>query len=182
MYCFLECTFIILDKGIYIDTRDEVESMIGDTNLYFNDPENPNVAEAEIMVAEESARGKKMGWEAMLLMFHYGISDLQVTKYFVKITEDNEKSLNMFKKMGFEFVEKSEVFKQVTLVKEVDAGFKHWLEINLNFIKLPNCDIRVIAAIAAQKRAQLQAKKDKEKKEKQAKEKESDKKVLSPVV
>lgn len=45
--------------------------MIGDTNLFLSD-DHLHQAEAEIMIAEESARGKKRGWEAMLLMLRYG--------------------------------------------------------------------------------------------------------------
>lgn len=180
---FSECTFIVLDKNIYTETRDEIESMVGDTNLFFNDQDDPTVAEAEIMIAEESARRKKMGWEAMLLMLHYGITDLKIKKYVVKIGDDNEKSLSLFRKIGFEFESHSDVFLQVTMTKEVCPAFKHWLEMNLNFIKLKNCDIRIIAAIATQRRAQIQARKEKEKKEKLAKEKEAaEKKEEAPKV
>jgi len=47
--------------------------MIGDTNLFFFRSEDcVQLAEAEIMIAEESARRKRRGWEAMLLMLRYG--------------------------------------------------------------------------------------------------------------
>jgi len=47
--------------------------MIGDTNLFFFHSEDcVQLAEAEIMIAEESARRKRCGWEAMLLMLRYG--------------------------------------------------------------------------------------------------------------
>lgn len=46
--------------------------MIGDTNLYFNNLDEPQTAECEIMIAEKKARGQRMGWEAMILMLRYG--------------------------------------------------------------------------------------------------------------
>jgi len=47
--------------------------MIGDTNLFlFYSEDCVQLAEAEIMIAEESARRKRRGWEAMLLMLRYG--------------------------------------------------------------------------------------------------------------
>lgn len=45
--------------------------MIGDTNMFFLD-KSLSHAEVEIMIAETDARGKKRGWEAMLLMLRYG--------------------------------------------------------------------------------------------------------------
>lgn len=48
------------------------DAMVGDTNLYFNDPYNKSCAEIEIMIAEKSDRGKGYGREAVLLMLRYG--------------------------------------------------------------------------------------------------------------
>lgn len=50
-------------------------AMIGDTNLFFYHSDDcVRLAEAEIMIAENSARRKRRGWEAMLLMLRYGTS------------------------------------------------------------------------------------------------------------
>lgn len=46
--------------------------MIGDTNLFFNDLDQPGDAEVEIMIADVGYRGKKRGWEAIILMLLYG--------------------------------------------------------------------------------------------------------------
>lgn len=46
--------------------------MIGDTNLFFNDLQEPNIAEIEIMIANEAYRGKRRGWESVILMMNYG--------------------------------------------------------------------------------------------------------------
>lgn len=47
--------------------------MIGDTNLFFNELDQPNTAEIEIMIANINCREKKRGWEAIILMMLYGI-------------------------------------------------------------------------------------------------------------
>jgi hypothetical protein len=47
--------------------------MIGDTNLFFFQYEDcTQLAEAEITIEESSARRKRRGWEAVLLMLCYG--------------------------------------------------------------------------------------------------------------
>ena len=80
-----KCTFIILDKDILEKDKTDPESrrdereiraMVGDTNLFLQSPEedektSPIVAEAEIMIAEPGARGKRLGWEAMCLMLRW---------------------------------------------------------------------------------------------------------------
>lgn len=50
-----------------------LEAMIGDTNLFFNESDQPNTAEVEIMIANVTYRRKKRGWEAVILMLLYGI-------------------------------------------------------------------------------------------------------------
>ncbi|XP_066586790.1 N-acetyltransferase 9-like protein isoform X2 [Prorops nasuta] len=66
-----KCTFIILEKKLYESTKSETSSMIGDTNLFFNDINESTAAEAEIMIAESEIRGKNRGTESMILMLRY---------------------------------------------------------------------------------------------------------------
>ncbi|XP_033329392.2 N-acetyltransferase 9-like protein isoform X1 [Megalopta genalis] len=122
-----KCTFIILEKTIFSTTSDEIEAMIGDTNLFFNDPDHVNTAEAEIMIANVAYRNKKRGWEAMILMLLYGIDKLNVTRYRAKIKFDNEGSIKMFTKLQFREVEKSQVFQESTFEKAVNQEWRGWL-------------------------------------------------------
>lgn len=56
------------------------DAMIGDTNLFLNDPQEPQTAEVEIMIANIASRGKKRGWESVILMIQYG--NLSQYNYF----------------------------------------------------------------------------------------------------
>ncbi|KAK4872656.1 hypothetical protein RN001_014685 [Aquatica leii] len=133
-----KCTFIVLDRHIFEKNHNEVEAMIGDTNLFFANEENRIVAEAEIMIAEEGSRGQRRGWQAMLLMLLYGIANLGVQQYVVKITCDNDVSINMFKKMGFEEVSRNRVFNEITLIKLIDSTWNYWLKNSVGEFKLIN--------------------------------------------
>lgn len=103
--------------------------MIGDTNIFLSDDEELT-GEAEIMIAEKGFQGKRLGWEAMILMLRYGAQFLKIKTFVVKIGESNEKSLKMFSKMGFEETSRSSVFKEVTLEKHVDDSWIQFLESN----------------------------------------------------
>ncbi|XP_011312705.1 N-acetyltransferase 9-like protein isoform X2 [Fopius arisanus] len=122
-----KCTFIILDADMYSRTNNEIESMIGDTNLYFNDADDGHAAECEIMIAEEKARGRKFGWEAMILMLRYGIEVLKVSKYSAKIKMNNEKSIRMFEKLKFTEVSRSEIFKEISFSRNIEKEWSEWL-------------------------------------------------------
>ncbi|XP_026764698.1 alpha/beta-tubulin-N-acetyltransferase 9 [Galleria mellonella] len=119
-----KCTFIILQKNT---ETNEIDSMIGDTNIFVTDKEN-YIGEIEIMIAEESARGKKLGWEAVILMLIYGIKYINLKMYEAKISLSNIISIQMFKKLGFSEKSKSEIFQEVTLQKEVTKEWIVWLE------------------------------------------------------
>ncbi|KAJ9578518.1 hypothetical protein L9F63_005247 [Diploptera punctata] len=123
-----KCTFIILERVLFDCTGNEIEAMIGDTNLFFHDSEDgKKLAEVEIMIAENSARRKRRGWEAMLLMLRYGCEELAIEIYQAKINMDNEKSISMFQKMGFDKIAENSIFKEVTLERHVDENWKTWL-------------------------------------------------------
>lgn len=100
--------------------------MIGDTNIFITDNEFA-AGEIEIMIAEESARGKKFGWEAVILMLLYGIEHINLKLIEAKIALTNNISIKMFKKLGFQEKSISEVFQEVTLEKKVNDEWIKWL-------------------------------------------------------
>ncbi|KAK6742683.1 hypothetical protein RB195_010128 [Necator americanus] len=107
-------TFIILSKVLVDSGVTEIDSMIGDVNLFLQQQEH--TAEVEIMVAEKEARGGGLGTEAVSLLISYALKELGVKQYFAKITDDNIASLHLFEdKLKFRRVAHSDVFKEYTL-------------------------------------------------------------------
>ncbi|XP_044156159.1 N-acetyltransferase 9 isoform X2 [Bufo gargarizans] len=49
-----KCTFIILDRERWDQGSPEDQCMVGDVNLFMVDPENPSLAEMEIMIADRT--------------------------------------------------------------------------------------------------------------------------------
>ncbi|KAG7675109.1 putative N-acetyltransferase 9-like protein [Nannochloris sp. 'desiccata'] len=96
--------------------------MAGDVNLYWNDHDDPNTAEIEIMVAEQRSRRKGIAREVLTLLMTYALSQLKVTTFRAKIGDDNIPSQSLFKSLGYEQVNRSEVFKEVTLELSGNSG------------------------------------------------------------
>jgi RimJ/RimL family protein N-acetyltransferase len=109
-----KCTFIIesLEDG----------TMVGDVNLFFNDPQDPRAAEIEVMIAEQDYRRRGFGREALSLMMSYGCQDLGVTRFVAKVALKNEPSLRLFESLGFLCIGTSQVFQEshleLIIVKE----------------------------------------------------------------
>ena len=118
-----------------------LDSLIGDTNLFLVQEDNSGdgetnetvIAEAEIMIAEERVRGKRFGWESMLLMLKYGQTNLKCTKFIVKIGFSNLKSINMFTNMQFYEVRRSAVFEEITFERPCSAEWTSWLDKQIDF-------------------------------------------------
>uniref|UniRef100_UPI0037E723A9 alpha/beta-tubulin-N-acetyltransferase 9 n=1 Tax=Semicossyphus pulcher TaxID=241346 RepID=UPI0037E723A9 len=120
-----KCTFIILDKQRWADSSvEEEQCMVGDVNIFLTDPTDPTLAELEIMIAEPSYRGRGIGKEVTRMMMSYGVTKLGVKKYQVKIGLDNQVSIAMFKKLGFQEESVCKVFKEVTLEMAVDESVR----------------------------------------------------------
>lgn len=115
----LKRTFIVLDKqsvtGEFVHGDPHTEAMIGDVNVYMNEPDDPLTVEIEIMIAELESRGKGLGKEAVSMMMGFVIESLGIHTFRAKIGDSNEPSLNMFRKMGFKEISRSEIFREVTL-------------------------------------------------------------------
>ena len=117
-------------KEAFAQSGDEVAAMIGDTNLF---KLGESEAEAEIMIAEENARGQRLGWESLLMMIRYGLEILKITTFQAKIKKENLVSLKMFQRIGFKEISRSEVFGEITVEKKVENGFRDWLYKNTNW-------------------------------------------------
>ncbi|EGC39685.1 hypothetical protein DICPUDRAFT_26513, partial [Dictyostelium purpureum] len=133
-------TFIILDKDLLKDrewqsNQDDIESMVGDVNIFFNEYEDEGTGELEIMIAENSSRRKGLAKEALNIIMQYAIEKLSSKKYIVKIGEENQASIQMFKSMGFVQVGEVNVFKEVNLVLEfTDNVLLNLKQLNENLI------------------------------------------------
>ncbi|CAF0935118.1 unnamed protein product [Rotaria sordida] len=132
-----KCTFIILSKEIFDRTHDETESMIGDVNLFLNDPDDIHCGEIEIMIAEVTGRHKGYGIETLYTFIRYAIEILNINRFIVKIGLKNLASITLFTtKFHFLTIQKSEVFQEITMERHVDNEF-----IELLHTKTPNYKI-----------------------------------------
>ncbi|XP_005998328.1 N-acetyltransferase 9 isoform X2 [Latimeria chalumnae] len=131
-----KCTFIVLDKQRWENSVfSEDDCMLGDVNLFLTNPEDLTVGEIEVMIAEPSCRGKGYGKEVTLMMMHYGVTRLGIKMFEAKIGLENKTSIFMFKKLHFEEVSASEVFREVTLQLIMDEHQRQWLLELMNYIE-----------------------------------------------
>uniref|UniRef100_A0A8W8HKJ9 N-acetyltransferase domain-containing protein n=1 Tax=Magallana gigas TaxID=29159 RepID=A0A8W8HKJ9_MAGGI len=100
--------------------NDDDNAMVGDVNLFFGE-ESEGAGEINMMIADDSARRKGFGTEALFLMIRYGCEHLKLQQVRAKIGFDNEASIKMFTKHGFKEESKSDIFKEVTLVLHLES-------------------------------------------------------------
>ncbi|KAM6896972.1 alpha/beta-tubulin-N-acetyltransferase 9 [Xenentodon cancila] len=131
-----KCTFIILDKQRWADPSVEVEQcMVGDVNIFLTDPTEPSLAELEVMIAEQSYRGRGIGKEVTRMMMCYGLNKLGIKRFQAKIGLDNQVSVSMFKKLHFKEVSVSDVFREVTLELSVNEAVRLKLQDDVAHVK-----------------------------------------------
>ncbi|GAA5798085.1 hypothetical protein HPULCUR_003485 [Helicostylum pulchrum] len=93
------------------------EIMVGDVNIFLNDPDNDKTfGEIEVMVAEPAFRRTGCGKEALKILMGYCIQVLGLKTFQAKISLNNEPSISLFKShFGFYQVSISQVFEEVVL-------------------------------------------------------------------
>lgn len=74
---------------------------LGLIDLYDFDPKNKRVG-VGIVIAEEKNRSKGYALEALELLCDYAFNQLDVYQVYATIAEDNTKSMELFKKVGFQ--------------------------------------------------------------------------------
>ncbi|OBZ84550.1 N-acetyltransferase 9 [Choanephora cucurbitarum] len=136
-------TFIIqslpLDSPLDLTTMSTTEIMqktimIGDVNIFFNDPDNDRTfGEIELMIAEPDYRKTGRGTEALKIMMTYGTIDyitihrhiltgtialetLDVKTFHAKVSLKNQPSIQLFQsKFKYYPISVSTVFEEMTL-------------------------------------------------------------------
>jgi diamine N-acetyltransferase len=84
------------------DEEDEPESRgIGCIDLFDFDPKNRK-AGVGILIADRADRGKGYATEALNLLVDYGFDVLDLHQIYSNVRVDNENSVALFKKVGFE--------------------------------------------------------------------------------
>lgn len=130
-----KCTFIIVEGRCYKECiqngADEEQwkgmsqqSMVGDVNVFFNDPDDdPNAVEIEVMVAEQAYRKRGIAKEAVSLMMGYCVQQLSVTRFRAQILMDNVDSIGLFRALNYKETKTIPVFHEVVyeLSREIDA-------------------------------------------------------------
>ncbi|KAI9259921.1 GNAT domain-containing protein [Sporodiniella umbellata] len=107
----------VLLKDIPEEEIKEKTLMIGDVNIFFNDPDDdPTFGEIEVMIAEAEYRKTGRAKEALKLMMGYAMGELGVKTFQAKISLKNTPSIQLFQsKLCFYSVSVSEVFQEITL-------------------------------------------------------------------
>lgn len=77
------------------------EAVIGFIDLFDFDPKHKRVG-LGIVIASQENRGKGFAAEAIQLTCKYAFTHLDVHQIFANITSDNNKSIHLFEKVGFQ--------------------------------------------------------------------------------
>uniref|UniRef100_A0A7S2WUW8 N-acetyltransferase domain-containing protein n=1 Tax=Rhizochromulina marina TaxID=1034831 RepID=A0A7S2WUW8_9STRA len=116
-------TFLVMDPDAPGAVDGAVEGMVGDVNLFLNDPDDRSVAEVEVMIAEQACRRKGMAAEAVRLILWYGASEIGIRRFYCKIGEDNTASRALFAKLGFDQCGYAACFREVELEWHVGTDY-----------------------------------------------------------
>ena len=146
----------VIDEPEFI--TENIHAMIGDVNLFLCDPcdeasddENNNStnncntkatkrkdAELDIMIAIQEYRNKGVGSDVVQLIIHYAIKTLNISRFFVKIKDNNSTSLKLFQeKFHFTMVGYTKCFKEYELeyiVNNDEIEINNKMDILLNAI------------------------------------------------
>ncbi len=95
---------LMIDLRYFDDEEDadggEIRS-IGCVDLFEFDPKNKR-AGVGILISDQAVRGKGFATEALHLLIDYGFNILDLHQIYSNVRVDNESSVALFKKLGFE--------------------------------------------------------------------------------
>ncbi|MFD2890916.1 GNAT family N-acetyltransferase [Flavobacterium chuncheonense] len=99
------------------------EEAIGLIDLFDFDPKN-NRAGVGVVLKNDADRGKGIGSEALQLIVKYAFQHLQLHQLYANIADDNEASLQLFTKFGFEKIGVKKQWNRVNNVYKDELLFQ----------------------------------------------------------
>lgn len=90
-------------KQLRLGICNKAGELIGPIDLFEFDPKNRRVG-IGIVVLDEKNRNKGAGGEALSLVCAYAFKVLEVRQVYANVLEDNEASIHLFKKQGFNLI------------------------------------------------------------------------------
>jgi RimJ/RimL family protein N-acetyltransferase len=112
-------TFIIVVNHNWDKDCGPRNVMVGDVNMFLS--KCGTEGELEIMLAEETARGKGLAVQVLVAFMFYVTREVPtVKKFVVKISKSNAASIALFRrKLGFEFLREVVVFEEIHFALDV---------------------------------------------------------------
>jgi diamine N-acetyltransferase len=90
-------------KQLRLCICDLEDSVLGLIDLFDFDPKNHR-AGLGIVIKDSNNRNKGVGAEAIALLSNYAFSSLNLRQLFANVSDDNDVSIHVFEKLGFERV------------------------------------------------------------------------------
>lgn len=90
-------------KQLRLCICDQEDQTVGLIDLFDFDPKNHR-AGLGIVILEEKERNKGIGAKAIKIVLEYAFSTLGLRQLYANVIEDNEASIHLFKKLGFQEV------------------------------------------------------------------------------
>lgn len=118
-----KCTFILLDTSL---PGPHGGAMAGDVNLFWNEHDDDNVVEIEVMVAEKCSQRKGIAREALKLLMAFAISKKGVCGFIAKINEGNLPSIMLFGQLGFVKHKEVAVFSEIHFLLDSARNADAW--------------------------------------------------------
>ncbi|MDN3707892.1 GNAT family protein [Myroides ceti] len=96
---------------------------IGLIDLFDFDPKNERVG-LGIVIVENQDRNTGYGTEAVALLISYVFEFLNVYQIYVNISSDNEPSIKLFSKFGFEYIGTKKAWNKVGMIRKDELLFQ----------------------------------------------------------
>ena len=130
----------LLDKDnitFVIEENQLLKRVVGSISIYGFQEDQAEIG--KIVIGDEEAHGKQVGYRALLLALSYGYKFLRINKFLLNVHEDNVAARTIYQKVGFKIVGQH-LFMKGGYELEMEL-YKEWFEhINPCVVDITYCN------------------------------------------